>query len=193
MCQKAAEQAGNLLSSLEPDIQEILEVTGQANTPPGLAAIAAYNAAVVALQNWQSGTASEDVVEVLNGLQASLNAVFAAVPAISAPVQVLVNLLLGAVTTVITLVSANSPAPAPAPADTMPDSPAVVAHAETFNAHAVAAAGEAKVTAMTGYKPSVWEKARAAAGDTHVAQNAYKKEWAKAWKSGGFDKAPATA
>ena len=71
-------------------------------------------------------------------------------------------------------------------------SPAAM-QAQTIHAHTVAAAGEAKVTAMTGYKPSVWEKARAAAGDTHVAANAYKKEWAKAWKAGGFDKVVAAA
>src|ERR1700722_6300936 len=114
-----------------------------------------------------------------------MNAVFTAVP-ISPELQALINVILAGIETVIGVVTANSPAPVPAPAAATPE---VITSGQAIHAHAVAASTEAKVTALTGFKPSFWDKARAAAGDTHVAAGHYNSEWNKAVDAGGF---PAT-
>ena len=110
---------------------------------------------------------------------------FAAIPEVSPAIQALINIILAGIVTVITFVSANSPAPAPATPVPVPAD--VAAHAATFSAHAIGADGEAKVEALTGFKVSIWDKARAAAGDTHVAANHYKKTWNSGIDAGGFD------
>lgn len=184
MCQNAAAQAANLLKAEEPTLVGILAFLNQTNTPAGIAVVTAYNAAVVALDNWQSGTAAQNVLQLINDFTTGFNALAASL-SLPAPVVVLVDLISGGVEAVIGIIESNSPAP-PAPAAATPEEAAA---AQTFHAHAVGAAAEAKVTALTGVKLSAWDKARAALGDSHVAANRYKSEWNSAVAKGGL---PAT-
>jgi hypothetical protein len=171
MCKNATATAASLMKAIEPTIQSILTLTGQANTQAGLAAIAAYNAALTALENWQSGTDATEVLELIGALQSALNAVFTAVP-ISPELQALINVILAGVETVIGVLTANSPAP---PAETGTDIGATQAAAphDVQAAHQafVAADTTAKVQALVpGFKRSIF----------HSPESQYKSAWNKA-------------
>ena len=170
MCKNAMKTAASVMAAIEPTIKNLLSLIGQTDTATGLAAIAAYNAALTALENWQSGTSAQTVLELISALQASFNAVTAAVP-ISPAIQALVNVILAGIETVIGIVTANSPAP---------DSTEVPAHAETQAMHqaAVAADTQAKVQALVpGFKRSIF----------HSPESQYDNAWNNAVDAGGFD------
>jgi hypothetical protein len=153
--------------AIEPTIKSLLTLTGIINTPQGIAAMAAYNAALTALQGWQSGTAAQTVLE----LMAAFQSVFNTLP-IPATYQVLVNIILAGIETVIGVLTANSPAPA-APVG-------VKAHADTQAMHAsfVAMDTTSKVEALVpGFKRSIW----------HSPESQYNKAWDNAVTTGGFD------
>ena len=167
MCKNASKTAASLMAAIEPTIKSLLTLTGKINTPEGIAAIAAYDAALTALQNWQSGTGTQEVLELIGAFQTA----FDALP-LPANVEVLANIILAGVETVIGVVTANSPAP-PAPAG-------LVAHAEVQAAHQVdvATATAAKVqTLVPGFKRSIF----------HSPESQYKSTWNKAIDAGEFD------
>jgi hypothetical protein len=149
MCKNATKTAAALMAAIEPTIKNLLAVIGQTNTAAGLAAIAAFNATLTALQNWQSGTPAQTVLELIAALQAAFNAVTTAVP-ISPAIQALVNVILAGIETVIGIVTANSPAPVSAE---------IPAHSDIQAMHqaAVAADTQAKVQALVpGFKRSIF-------------------------------------
>ena len=172
MCKNAMKTAASVMAAIEPTIKNLLSLIGQTDTVAGLAAIAAYNAALTALQNWQSGTPAQTVLELISALQAAFNAVTTAVP-ISPAIQALVNVILAGIETVIGIVTANSPAPT-STADTL------VAHEETQAMHqaAVAADTTAKVQALVpSFKRSIF----------HSPESQYDNAWNNAVDAGGFD------
>jgi hypothetical protein len=173
MCQNATKTAASLMLAIEPTIKSLLTLTGQASTPAGIAAINAYNAALAALQAWQSGTPAENVLELLNAFQAVFNTV--PLPAVY---QVLGNIVLAGIETVIGVLTANSPAPA-APAETADRANLLFAH-DIQAAHQVNVAVDtaAKVQALVpGFKRSIW----------HSPESQYKTAWNKAVDSEGLD------
>jgi hypothetical protein len=184
MCTNAAAQAENLLKAAEPTLVGLLSFLNQTNTPAGKAVVTAYDAAIAALGNWKSGTTAQNVLQLLGDFTTVFSQLAASLP-IPAPVVILVDLISGAVSAVIGILEANSPAP-PAPASEGVITPQVKAAAQTLYAHTKGAEAEAMVYALTGYKPSFWDKARAVLGDTHVAANAYKSQWNKAVTAGSF-------
>lgn len=107
MCQKAAETAASLMSAIEPTLKSLLEYTDLLNTPDGQAAIAAYDAALTALQNWQTGTVAQNVLELIGDFQT----VFNTLP-LPSSVITLTNIILAGIEAVIAVITANSPAPA---------------------------------------------------------------------------------
>ena len=54
MCKNATKTAASLMAAIEPTIKSLLAATGQLNTPNGVAAMNAYDAALAAIQAWQS-------------------------------------------------------------------------------------------------------------------------------------------
>jgi hypothetical protein len=168
------------MAAEDPTLEALLADAKLNTTPDGIAAIAAYKAAETACENWTQGTSAQNALELI----ADFQTLFSALP-LPPSYELLINLILGGVTAAIGLLTANSPAPVPAPAPT-DVAPEVAAHAQLFHAHAVGAATEAKVVALTGIKISAWDKARAAVGDTHVVANRYKSEWNSAVDKGGF-------
>ena len=114
MCQNATKTAYDLLFAAEPDFKALLQYLGQGKTSVGLAAVAAYDSALTALHNWQSGTVSQDVIAVLNALQSAFNDVLAALPAgtLTPEAQGVINVIIGVVLTVLNIVTGNSPKPA---------------------------------------------------------------------------------
>ena len=169
MCKNAMKTAASVMAAIEPTIKNLLSLIGQTDTVAGLAAIAAYNAALTALQNWQSGTPAQTVLELISALQAAFNAVTTAVP-ISPAIQALVNVILAGIETVIGIVTANSPAPLSTEET----------HEETQAMHqaAVAADTTAKVqTLVPGFKRSIF----------HSPESQYDNAWNKAVDAGGFD------
>lgn len=177
MCKNATATAASLMKAIEPTIQSILTLTGQANTQAGLAAIAAYNAALTALENWQSGTDATEVLELIGALQPALNAVFTAVP-ISPEIQALINVIFAGIETVTGVLTANSPAPA---AEVTEGATATEAESQEIHAIHVAADTAAKVqTLVPGFERSIF----------HSPESQYKSAWNKAIDAGGF---PATA
>ena len=115
MCQNASKTAATLMAAIEPTIKSLLTVTNLINTPNGIAAINAYNAALAALESWQSGTSAQNVLQLI----ADFQTVFNTLP-LPANVQALTNIIIGGIEAVIAVLVANSPAP-PAPAGSTVD------------------------------------------------------------------------
>lgn len=171
MCQKAAATAASLMAAIEPTIVSLLTLENLGNAPNGIAAISAYNAALIALQNWKQGTTAQNVLQLIGDFQT----VFNTLPIPPADVA-LANIILAGVEAVIGVVTANSPQPIPAPAS------ATASEEESTAAYQaqVAAETESRVAALVpDFKRSIW----------HSAAHQYKNTWNDAVKSGGF---PAT-
>ena len=166
MCQNATKTAASLMAAIEPTLKSLLTVTGQINTPEGQAAIKAYDAALVAVQNWQSGTAAQTVLELVQAFQG----VFNAIP-LPAQFTVLGNIILAGIETVIGVISANSPAPKAAAGVEAIEEPqavhqAVVAHETVVKVHSL----------VPGIKLSRF----------HSADSQYKSTWNKAVDENGL-------
>jgi hypothetical protein len=175
MCQNATKTAASLMAAIEPTIKSLLTEANLLNTPDGIAAMNAYDAALAALQVWKSGTTAQNVLELIGDFQT----VFNTLP-IPAQYLTLTNIILAGIETVIGVLTANSPAP---PVDDVTAASATVAGPDELQAMhqaAVAADTTAKVQALVpGFKHSIW----------HSPESQYKKAWNGAVDSGGF---PAT-
>ena len=168
MCTKAAATAASLMAAIEPTIVSLLTLENLNNTTNGIAAITAYKAALIALQNWKQGTTAQNVLQLIGDFQT----VFNTLP-IPPTAQTLANIILAGVEAVIGVVTANSPAPTPAPAG------ATATEEESTAAYQaqVAAATEAAVAKLVPhFKRSIW----------HSAAHQYKSTWNDAVATGGF-------
>lgn len=168
MCKNATKTAYTLMAAIEPTIKSILSLAGLSNTDNGVAAINAYDAALAALKTWQSGTASQNVLQLIEDFQT----VFNTLP-IPDTYKTLANIVLAGIETVIGVVTANSPAE-----NTTTE--AVEAHEETQAMHAAAVVADttAKVQALVpSFKRSIW----------HSPESQYESTWNKAVDDGGFD------
>ena len=159
MCQNAVKTAGALMAAIEPTLKSLLTYTGLAETPQGIAVIAAYDAALTAVENWKSGTPAQDVLQILGDFQVAFNAL-----PLPANVVLLTNIVLAGVEAVIGVLTANSPAPAGSVlgADANPE--------ETQAQHQVQVITEttAKVQKLVpNFKRSIW----------HSAATQYKNQW----------------
>lgn len=133
MCQNAAKTAGGVMAAIEPELKSLLAGTGQLNTPNGIAAINAYEAADKVLLAWTPGTNAQNVIQVIG----AFTTVFNTLP-IPDNYKLYADVISAGIVTVIGIVTGNSPAPAP-PAG-------VVAHEETQAMYA------AEVASMTAEK-----------------------------------------
>jgi len=168
MCQKAAATAASLMAAIEPSIVSLLTFENLSNTPNGIAAITAYKAALVALQNWKQGTAAQNVLQLIGDFQTVFNTL--PIPPADAS---LANIILAGVEAVIGVVTANSPQPASAPAT------ATASEEESTVSYQlqVASETEAKVLALVpDFKRSIW----------HSPASQYTKTWNNAVAIGGF-------
>jgi len=157
MCQNAVKTAGALMAAIEPTLKSLLTYTGLAETPQGIAVIAAYDAALTAVENWKSGTPAQDVLQILGDFQVAFNAL-----PLPANVVLLTNIVLAGVEAVIGVLTANSPAPAGAAGDATPE--------ETQAQHQVQVITETttKVQKLVpNFKRSIW----------HSAATQYKNQW----------------
>ncbi len=167
MCQKAAATAASLMQAIEPTLKSLLSYTGLVNTPDGEAAIAAYNAALTALQGWQSGTVSHDVLQLIGDFQIVLNTL-----PLPPGVQMLSNIILAGIEAVIGVVTANSPAPATPTGATA----SVEETTALYQAH-VAHQTTIRVAALVPeFRRSIW----------HSASSQYNKAWNGAIESNEF-------
>lgn len=167
MCKNAQSQVLNIAQQVETTTVSLLTEAGVLNSAEGQTIAKDFGALITDIQNWKSGTPATDAAQVVQDIEAALPLI-----PIPAPYNVLVPIALGGLATIFTLLGANSPAP-PSEAATAPETEAV----QAIHAHTVAATGEAKVESLTGYKPSVIDKARASLGDTAIAANKYKQVW----------------
>ena len=154
MCKNATKTAASLMAAIEPTIKSLLAATGQLNTPNGVAAMNAFDAALAAIQAWQSGPTAQNVLELINAFQT----VFAALP-LPPSVELYVSIITAGLTAVIAILTANSPAPV-----------GVGGHAETQAMHQafVAADASAKVAVLVpGFQRSIF----------HSPESQYNKEW----------------
>ncbi len=166
MCKNAAGTAASLMKAIEPTLISILALTGNADTPEGKAAIQAYDAALLAVQNWKSGSTAENVLQLIVGFQQ----VFNVIP-IPDQYKVLANVILAGVEAVIGVLIANSPAP-PAPVGLKG-----VADAKALHQATVAADTTVKIhTLVPGIKLSRF----------YSAESQYNHAWNKAVEQGGF-------
>ena len=143
MCKNATKTAGALMAAIEPTIKSLLAATGQLNTPNGIAAMNAYDAALLAVQNWTPGTTAQNVLQLMN----AFTAVFDTLP-LPPNVALYVNIITAGITAVIAILTANSPAPA-----------SLLTHEDTQAMHqaAVAADAAAKVAVLVpGFKRSIF-------------------------------------
>jgi hypothetical protein len=157
MCVAAVKTAIAMMEGIEPTLVSILAATKLTNTTAGIAVITAYNAALAALQNWQSGTVAQEVIELLGDFQGAVKLL--PIPDVD---QLFVNIILGGIITVIGIVTGNSPAPAP-PAG-------VPVHEETQAMYAAQVIAEttAKVQVLVpSFKRSIF----------HSPESQYKKTW----------------
>jgi hypothetical protein len=164
MCKNAAPTVAALMAAIEPTLVNLLTVLGIATTPNGQAAIQAYNAALLAVQDWKPGTSAQDVIGVIS----AFTQVFDALP-IPADAAMLANIISAGIVVVIGVLTGNSPAPG------QPEG--------TANPNALKAMDDTatKVQKLVpDWKESTWDKARAALGDHMIAAGEYKKQWNKA-------------
>ena len=160
MCVNATKTAASLMAAINPTIVSLLTIAGLANTPNGIAAMKAYDAALLAVKNWKQGTSSETVLQLITAFQDVFN-----VLPIPETYKVLANIIMAGIETVIGVVMANSPAPA-APAG-------VKVHGEMKAMHQanVIADTTAKVQVLVpGFKRSIW----------HSPESQYNHAWDEA-------------
>lgn len=159
MCKNATATAANLMAAIEPTIKSLLTATGLINTPNGIAALAAYNAALTALQNWQSGTTAATVLQLMAAFESVLNTL-----PLPPEVAMFTDIIIGGITAVVGIITANSPAPA--------GPVGLPVHAETQAMHQadVAASTAARVAVLVpGFKRSIF----------HSPESQYKAVWNK--------------
>lgn len=160
MCQNAQKTIINLMAELEPSLIALGNAAGLNNNPDFQTAIKAYNTALTAVENWKSGTPAQDVIQVIQALEAAVQ-----ILPIPPQYQVLVNIILAGIATVIGVLSANSPAPIPVPsagADATPEETQAQHQAEVIHETTV------KVQHLVpSFKRSIW----------HSAATQYKKTW----------------
>ncbi|MHB1957028.1 MAG: hypothetical protein ACYCOU_25205 [Sulfobacillus sp.] len=169
MCKSATTTAVSLMQAIEPSVVSILTLENLTNTPQGLAAMAAYKAALVALQGWKSGTTAQNVLQLIGDFQT----VFNTLPLPPADAA-LANIILAGVEAVIGVITANSPAPV-----TSVPVAAVATEEESTAMYQmqVAKDTEAKVMALVpDFKRSIW----------HSPASQYTKTWNEAVAAGGF-------
>ena len=175
MCQNAQKTLVNLMAAIEPSIIDLGNQTGISSNPLFQNVITGYNAALTAIENWKSGTAAQDVIQVINDLEAGLTALSALIPA---PMLTLLNIILAGVATVIAVMTANSPAPAEptsepgtggpdaTPEETQAQYQAQVIHEVTLKVQKL----------VPGYKRSIFSS----------AATQYRNTWNAAVKTGKF-------
>jgi hypothetical protein len=164
MCKNATKSAAALMAAIEPTIKSLLAATGQLNTPNGIAAMNAYDAALLAIQNWTPGTTAQNVLELIT----AFSTVFATLP-LPPNVQLYVSTITAGIKIVIAILTANSPAPV-----------GLAVHAETQAMHqaAVAADAEAEVRALLpGFKRSIF----------HSPESQYNTAWNNACDANPVD------
>ena len=167
MCKNAQSTAASLMAAIEPTLKAILSFTHLLNTPQGTAAIAAYDAALAAVQAWKSGTAAQNVLQLIEAFQSIFNAL-----PLPSSVQTLANIILAGIETVIGVLTANSPAPAAVEAG---DASAEETRA-MHQAHVAAATASKVAELVPGFKRSIW----------HSPASQYQKAWDEAVENGGF-------
>lgn len=163
MCKNVTSQASNLMIEIRSSVVAIM---GMLNVPAATQTqvLATFDAAQEALANWVPGTTGKTVIEALQAFTAIFQSLSTFIPP---ELEILEGIISGGIAAVIALVDANSTADP-------------VAQAQA------ASEGIAKVEAtIPGFKLGVWDKARAARGDEHVAANHYKSEWNNAVKKAG--------
>jgi hypothetical protein len=159
MCKNAQGTAVSLLTAIEPTLKSLLTIEGVINTPAAQAALKEYDEALAAVTAWKSGTPAQDALQAINILQAAINLL-----PIPADYQVLANVILAGIQTVIGVLSANSPAPAPTPSDATASPEDIQAHHQAE----IAADTVKKVQALVpGFKRSLF----------HSPEGQYKKAW----------------
>jgi hypothetical protein len=159
------------MTAIEPTLVNLLTTLGIASTPDGEAAIKAFNAAQAALMQWEPGTTSTTVIDVLN----AFTSVFNTLP-IPVEAKALEDIISAGIVTVIGVVVANSPAPT-APAAVEAAHP-VATPEESQALHVVhtVADATAKVTELVpGFKRSIWSS----------PAHQYKGAWNHAVKAAG--------
>lgn len=170
MCKNATSTAASLMAAIKPSIVSLLTIEGLANTPNGIAAINAYDAALVAVENWTSGTTAENVLQLIGDFQTVFNTL--PIPPADAA---LANIILAGVEATIGVITANSPAPALPVA--IAGTAATEEESTAMYQMEVAKATEAKVAALVPhFKRSIW----------HSAAHQYHVTWNEASAAGGY-------
>jgi hypothetical protein len=155
------------MKAIEPTLTSLLEFLGLSNTPDGIAAINAYNAALTAVENWTPGTAAANALQLIGDFQTIFNTL-----PLPTTVTVLANIILAGIEAVIGVINANEPAPT-APAGTTATPEETQVHWQ----HAQVAATTAKVAVLVpSFKRSIW----------HSAEHQYVGTWNGAVEKGGF-------
>lgn len=170
MCKVPEQTAYALFAAAEPEYDGLLTLTGVASTPAGQAAEAAYANALTDLKNWVPGTTDTEIIELIG----DVNTEFQALP-LPADAKTLASLITGAITGVLGILAANIKAPAAATAAT----PELASAIQEAHAHTVAAQTVARVTELTGYKPSLITMAKVKLGDHGAITSEWKSEWKK--------------
>ena len=108
MCKNAESTALTLAEGIEPTVIQILTLEGLASSTEGQAAINAFNTLITSLKTWQPGTGAQDVIQAID----AFTTVFNVLPFPDTD-KTLVDIVVAGVTTLIGILTANSPAPAP--------------------------------------------------------------------------------
>jgi hypothetical protein len=170
MCSNATKTAADLMSAIEPTLKSLLAYANILDREESQLAIEAFDAAVRAVHNWQSGSPEAKVLEVIGDFQQ----IFATVsPLLPPTVGPLVNIVLAGVATVLGIIQANSPAPGDAPAHLTS-----VAAKEAYQVHVIAQTADHVHTLVPSFQRSIW----------HSAASQYKKAWNDAVHKDGLPK-----
>lgn len=167
MCKLSETQVLNAAQAVETTAITFLTSLSLISTAEGQTITTDFKTLLTDIQGWKSGTPVDDIEQVVGYIQSGLSLL-----PIPAEYQAGLQIILGGLEGVLVLLGANS-------ADTS-------VPANLMQAHLVAAAGEKKVIAYTGYKPSRIDKARAALGDTHIFADRYNQTWDAWFKNSGL-------
>lgn len=192
MCKQSEAQVLNVVKASESTIITLLTEAKLISTAQGQTIETDFEALIADVQNWKSGMPADAAMQVVQDIETALPLL-----PIPPPYNILVPVALAGLTTILTLLGANSPAPAAIEIDgggngdgtgltpSLEPNP-LAPHVQTLYAHSVAAQGEAKVEQLTGYKVSMIDKARAMMGDSGIAAKKYKQAWNETVETNGL-------
>lgn len=156
MCQNANKTAASLMAAIEPTLKSLLTFAGVDPTVSATV-FSEYDTALAAIKAWAPGTAAQDILELLTAFDAAFNAL-----PVPSTLKDLANIILAGISTVIGVITANSPQPV-----AVSDSSPAFDFVGDYQAHVAIETASKVQTLVPGFKRSLF----------HSPESQYKTAW----------------